>query len=395
MFRLNVRTSTSNAQSLPSLTPPSMGRHMSERTRALCYFYRHPPPSAGTKPLSYAKIASVVPAKPRLNKDQVRWAVKHFHKQPKQRGRPHGWRKTSEQEDKRILSTFLKVRQPLGSCVEARDVWAALLRSLQTKLTLRTVRNRLREKGYAMDEKLAGDDKGLEWRKTRVHFCQSRSHWSEGMWASQVQAVGDFATSPSSQKRFKQRKAVRGCPRTIMSKAEQTKSAFQRPKHHIFKRSENKHCSKAKVFGLTTSNGFSLVVPSTLHPQSYEWIQILRNRVRPFLVEAFPERKSYTLLLDGESILHTDAAQAAMRDCGVRLLSPWPPHSPDLNPQENVWAWAEKALRKQEQRTDTFSVFKRRIIQACQKYVAKAKLLPSLAGRMEQCLKLRGGPIGK
>ena len=372
-----------------------MGRHMDERTRALCYFYRHPPQAAGVKPMPYARIASVVPAKPRLNKDQVRWAVKHFHLKRKQRGRPAGFRKTTTLEDKTILATFFKVRQPLGSCVESRDVWNALPSPLRTKLSLRTIRNRLREKGYAMDEKLTGDDKGLAWRQTRVRFCKRRAHWSEAMWKNNVQAVGDFRFCTFFPKRFKRRKAVQGCPRTIMSKAEKTKAAFLKPKRHIFKRSEYKHALKAKVFGLTTSNGLSLVVPSTLHPKSPEWVKILRTHVRPFLAEAFPGRKSYTVLLDGETIMHTEEANAAMRDCGVRLLSPWPAHSPDLNPQENVWGWAEKQLRKHEQRTDTFTVFKRRIIQVSQKYVGKAKLVPSLAGRLEKCVRRRGGPIGK
>ena len=310
-----------------------MGRHVTERTRALCYYYRHPHPASGAKRLSYSAIAAVVPAKPALNKDQVRWAVKHFHEEPQQRGRPHGFRKTTKHEDKVILATFLKVRQPLGSSVESRDVWNALPKPLRLKVSLRTLRNRLREKGYAMEEKLTGDDKGLAWRQARVRFCQQRRQWTKAMWARHVQAVGDFRFFTFFPNHLKSRKAVQGCPRTIMIKSEKKKAAFMKPKHHVFKRSDYKKCAKAKVFGRTTSNGLRLTVPSLLHPTSSDWVHILRTRVRPFLAEAFPGRRSFTLLLDGESIMHTDEAKDAMRECGVRLLSPWPAHSPDLTPQ--------------------------------------------------------------
>ena len=112
-------------------------------------------------------------------------------------------------------------------------------------------------------------------------------------------------------------------------------------------------------------------------------------------LRAFPGRSTYTLLLDGESIMHTPEAEKALKDCGVRLLAPWPAHSPDLNPQENVWGWAEKQLRKVEKPNDTFTVFKRRIVQVSMQYRNKAGLVPSLSGRMARCVERKGGKIGK
>ena len=66
-------------------------------------------------------------------------------------------------------------------------------------------------------------------------------------------------------------------------------------------------------------------------------------------------------------MLHGAAAKAAMRQHGVQVLPKWPPYSPELNPQENVWSWAEGKLRKLEDnaRDDSFEAFQRFALDAC------------------------------
>ena len=105
----------------------------------------------------------------------------------KVRGRKEGWRKTTPAEDAKIVAVFRKVRVPLGSLVERRDVWKALPVALREKITPRTVGNRLREKGYAMEEKLQGDDHGAQWRKRRFQFCKTHDRKTPSQWASHVQ----------------------------------------------------------------------------------------------------------------------------------------------------------------------------------------------------------------
>ena len=379
---------------LPSAAAASaMGKHLGDKTKALCYFYRHPPAKSGVEAQPYSKIAKLVvgPGKPPLDKQKVFRAVRGFHKKRGARSRAQGWRKTTPKEDEKILKTFFKVRKPLGSAVESRDVWDDLPAGLRRKICLRTVRDRLRQKGYVMDGKKARDDKGSIWRRRRVAFCRSHKSKTTARWPNSVQAVADFRLFICCPKVFKRRHKVKSCAQTILHKSEKNKPAFPKPKHHIFKRSELKRCSEAKVFGLTTSAGQCLVIPAPLYPASENWIKLVREKVGPFLAEAFPNRSSYTVLLDGE----TDEAKRVMKDCGVRALPGWPSHSPDLNPQENVRAWAEKRLRKVEAKSDSFSTFKRRIIEVSKQYPSKEKLVPSLADRAQECLKRGGANIGK
>ena len=84
-----------------------------------------------------------------------------------------------------------------------------------------------------------------------------------------------------------------------------------------------------------------------------------------------------------------------MAELGIQVLKHWPPYSPDLNPQENVWPWIEKRLRQSEQKGGTFGVFKQRLTRAAAAYPDAERLVASLAKRMRGCVDRQGAMIGK
>ena len=124
-------------------------------------------------------------------------------------------------------------------------------------------------------------------------------------------------------------------------------------------------------------------------------MKLVRGHVGPFMQTVFPEKRIRTVLLDGEGIMHTPDAKLEMERCGPRPLPGWPASSPDLNPQENAWAWTEKRLRKAEKKSDSFTVFKRRAVEISKQYPSGFKLVPGLPARMALCIRRSGANIGK
>ena len=115
----------------------------------------------------------------------------------------------------------------------------------------------------------------------------------------------------------------------------------------------------------------------------------------PFLKKAFPDLTSYNILLDGEALLHGPPAKAAFRAGNITIMPGWPKYSPDLNPQENVWAWAEKHLRELETGRDTFAVWQKKTLKAVNAYPSAGKLIASMAKRCQALRENKGAMLDK
>jgi hypothetical protein len=260
---------------------------------------------------------------------------------------------------------------------------------IKKKIGKRTVIRRLAEKGFRAERKITKSDPGPALAKKRVSFSKEYLERS-----THLKGVGDFKDFTYYPLELKPKFAKLRAPWTYMTKKEKRSPAFVRPKRW-FPRKEYKKTRKQKVFGLTTSNGKSLCFKVPTPYTTELWAKDVISKVGPFLKKAFPRLNSYEILLDGEPLLHGPAAQAAFQLKNITILPGWPKYSPDLNPQENVWALAEPELRKREKNADTFQVFGNKVVSAVNAYpkASKLKLIPSVNKRCKLCIEENGAMI--
>ena len=68
-------------------------------------------------------------------------------------------------------------------------------------------------------------------------------------------------------------------------------------------------------------------------------------------------------------------------------------YSPELNPQENVWARAEPDLRALESGSDKYNPWKKKVFAAVNQYPGFDKLIPSMSRRVKTCLARQGAML--
>ena len=365
--------------------------HINHRSK--CWALRNPPKGhLKTKLKDIRKLVKKTDGK-RPSIGAIQEAAESFGTVKGAVGRPEGWRTTTKAEDREILATLKKIRPP-GCYVDSRKIHRALPKKLKGEISRRTVRRRVAEKGFKPQKKLDKQSFSETQVRKRLAFQKAHEDWTSGTWKSELQVVGDlkdFTWYPQDLRaRFHQLRS----PWTYMTDAERKQPAFQRPKRW-FPKKDWQRTKKVCVFGFTASNGRKLCFIVKKPWTSDDWAKMIKAKVAPWLKRTFPRKTSFKVLLDGEKLLHAPPAQTAMTEVGLSCLPKWPGYSPDLNPQENVWAWAEETLRDDEKDQDTFEVFQKRVLKACREYPFGGKLVGSMAKRMKLLLDKQGANIGK
>ena len=287
------------------------------------------------------------------------------------------------------MKAFLKVRPP-GHGVVARKVRGALPTGLKRKVAERTVIRRLRDAGWKPQTKLSKSDQSAKNAKTRVKFARKHEDKTASEWKNTLQAVGDLKEFTWYPHDLRPRLTQLRASWTYMTDRERTQTAFLRPKRW-FPKADYQRVKKQKIFGLTASNGKALAFECPAPMTGEKFAEVVKTKIHPFLKTNFPRKRTYQILLDGEKIFRKPVAKAALKDAGISVLPNWPPYSPDLNPQENVWPAAENKLRQLEAgKRGKFEDFGKLCVKAVTSYADGKKLIPSMAKRMEACVASNG-----
>ena len=363
---------------------------MDANNRALCKLLRD------EQGLSWRKIAKRVVKTDGVAPEftAVRRVVKHWNKKRRAIGRPRGTRTTTKAEDKLIVDTMLHIRgAEEGGFVCMREVKGKLPEELR-ELSCETLRLRCREAGYKVSEKIQKDVPSEAIRLKRLDFAKKHIHRSARSWLKYVHAVGDlkwYGWYPDDLQPIHKRLRVK---KTYMLQSEKYKPGFLRPKEWFSK--ENwKKVKKVKVLGFTCSTGAKWVGACPTPWDNVKYADMLKDKVVPFLKRQFPGGRTIRLLLDGEKLLRAPAPKAVMDKNKLEFLEDWPPRSPDLNPQENVWAWTERRLRAEEPTDETYEDFLPRLMKVHKDMPAPMcrKLIMSMEKRMAKVVGNDGGPI--
>ena len=358
---------------------------MDQANKAMCFAMR----KAGTKLDDIQALVEKTDGEP-PSLQAISLAAASFETDKQKRGRKPGSNKTTKAEEKKVMQVFHTLRPP-GYGVDSRVVHKALPKKLKGKICRRTVIRRLADKGFKPEKKLNKSDPGYKQKRKRIGFGKRHAGKTGQNWKAHLQACGDFKDftwyPKELQPKFKKLRASW----TYMTKSEKKLPAFVRPKRW-FPKKDWKKTRKQKVFGMTTSNGKSLAFLTPSPWSAEHWADLVDTKVAPFLRKTFPGRRAFHILLDGENLLHAPPAKAAYKR-GSITTEAWPKYSPDLNPQEQVWAWAEPQLRRLESGSDTFVKWQPKILKAVQAYPAKAKLIPSMARRCKTLVDRAGAML--
>jgi hypothetical protein len=125
---------------------------------------------------------------------------------------------------------------------------------------------------------------------------------------------------------------------------------------------QTKHPANVMVFGLVSSDGKKMAphfFPVGTRIDSEKYIEVLKNKVKPWIRKTYGLGAEYVLMQDGAPCHTSKKTQKWLEDNNVKFWPKeiWPPNSPDLNPLDySIWAYiARKACQRPHPNIESLS----------------------------------------
>jgi transposase-like protein/transposase len=153
--------------------------------------------------------------------------------------------------------------------------------------------------------------------------------------------------------------------------------------------------SKMKTYFLTKQG------KPTRNISSSEYKEVCSKTLLPEAKRLFTQHGlNFGVFQQDNDPTHKKASMAALQEWNAKnlgqqitLLANWPPHSPDLNLIENVWAWAQRKVDAAG--CKTFEEFQECVVKTLQNVPSTMlnKLYGSMSERVRLCIEAKGGRI--
>ena len=239
-------------------------------------------------------------------------------------GRP---RITTKAQDKRIIHAAL---------THTHEPFAALQNIVNVPASTSTIRRRLHNdlirKWRALDRALLDKThakKRLAWAKAHQHL--TRDDWAKVVWSDECPIQKDSAR------------------RQIWVFRHQTKAEKYAPQNVRGKTKEGDLVQM--VWGCFMGNKLGPIVSITGHINSDAYVTTLRDHLTPFLEALANDGITDIIFQQDNSPVHSSKKTrefletVAIGDKKIQIIE-WPPHSPDMNPIENLWAYLKLELNR-------------------------------------------------